>query len=40
VLDVFGQEIIHIIADTVAKGMADFSHTIESGNQAIPAARG
>lgn len=39
-LGVFGQEVVHIIADTVAKGMTDFPHTVESGDQAVPAVCG
>jgi len=39
-LDVFGHEVIHVIADAVAKGVTDFPHTVKSGDQAIAAARG
>jgi hypothetical protein len=39
-LDVFGQEGIHIIADAVAKGVTDFPHTLKSGDQAIALVRG
>jgi hypothetical protein len=39
-LDVFGQEVIHVIADAVAKGVTDFPHTVKSGDQAIAAVRG
>jgi hypothetical protein len=39
-LDVFGQEVVHIIADAVAKGVTDFPYAVESGDQTIPAVRG
>jgi len=39
-LDVFGQEVVHIIADAVAKGVTDLAHTVKSGDQAIAAAGG
>jgi len=39
-LDVFGQEVVHIIADAVAKGVTDLAHTVKSGDQAVAAAGG
>ncbi len=36
-LDVFGQQVIHVIADAVAKGVTNFPHAVESGDQAIAA---
>jgi hypothetical protein len=28
-LDAFGQEVIHVIADAIAKGVTDFPHTLD-----------
>ena len=28
-LDVFGQEVVHIIADAVAKGVTDLAHAVK-----------
>ncbi len=35
-LDVVGQEVIHIVPDSIAKVMIDFPHTVESSDQALP----
>jgi hypothetical protein len=39
-LDVFGEEGIHVVADAVAERVTDFPHTVKSGDQAITAVRG
>ncbi len=39
-LDVFGEEVIHVVADAVAECVTDFPHTVKSGDQAIAAVRG
>ena len=36
-LDVFGQQVIHFIANAIAKVVTNFPHTAESGDQAIAA---
>ena len=35
-LDIVGQEVIHIVLDSIAKVMIDFPHTVESSDQALP----
>ncbi len=39
-LDVFGQEVVHVVANAVTKGVTDFPHTVESGDQAMSAVCG